>query len=462
MRRRIMKTINDLSKIVWNNRVDEFYSDQANVFRFCSLAAIFAFAKWIIGTSADMALLWAFAGSTSVFGVFLNRIRNIAASVLLILFALGYYYILGSVLEKSTGLFLLNPQDHPGFLVFLAWLAIVSILWGIAFLIGNAFFNRQMPQGIHHAVLYCLFVLAYFVMYSWVIIALACYFVSLKPICLVVVITTLIIALFTARKPARNISWDLFVARNANVLILDEDTKAIVEALPAALKSPRDIPVLLTLATKYAQCDGIMRNAEQCIRWSEAILDFLEGPSADAHLRNTQTSNMDRYLAHMLLYIVYERSERFKSPSKADQHKKAFDHQMIEISNFWFYWNDPNLPFEDKSDTRYFGIPYANLQKIAKFNPDAYCTLYDYCIRFAMSHDDAGSTDLAIEYLKKGMDLKSSACQRKFHMLQLAREAQNIEDSAPEVSEEEKNPRVNTRPQYSLNSDYPNITISGK
>ena len=454
-----MRTINNLYKIAWNNRVDKFYLTQANIFRFCSLAAIFALAKWIIGTSADMALLWAFAGSTLFFGLFLNRVRNVVASGLFILIALGYYFILGAVFENMTGLSILNPQSHPGFLVFLVWFAIASALLGIAFLIGGTF-ERQMPSGIHRVILYCLLVLGHTVVYSWLIIALSCYFVSLRPIAFVVVMVAFIFAWFIARTPAKNISWDLFVARNANVLVLDEGAKALVEALPSALESPRDIPVLLMLAMKYAQCDGIMRNAEQCIRWSEAILDYLEGGSPDARLRNIQTANMERYLAHMLLYIVYERSERFKSPSKAEQHKKRFDQQMIKISNFWLYWDDPNCPFEDKSDTRYFGIPYAFLQKIAESDPDAYCTLFDYCINFAMSHDDARSTNIAIEYLKKGMDLKSPACQRKFHMLQLAREAQNIENNAT-MKKAEKS-RVDKKMQYSLNPDYPNITISGK
>ena len=419
-------------EIVWNNRVDEFYLTRANVYRFCSLAAIFAFVKWMIGADADMALLWAFVGSTLVFGLFLNRVRNIAASDIFLFLAFGYYFKLGPIVEKATGIALLNPLGQTGSLASLIWLAVASALLGASFLIGKSFFDRQMPPPLHRAALYCLLVVGNTITYSWPLIALSCFFTGLKPLCAIVVIAVFIVSLFRSAKPAEDISWDLSVARNSTVLNLDEDTKAIVDALPNALNSPNNIPPLLTLATKYAQCDGIMRNARQCIRWSEAILDFLEGSSPEAGIRNAQTCDMERHLAHMLLYIVYERSEKHRSPSKAMKHRNAFDRNVIDISEYWCYWSDPNCPFEDHGDTRYFGLPFSRVLKAAESDPDAYRTLFDYCMKFSRDRENADLCDLAVEYLQKGVALNSPACQRKVHMLNLARDVQDIEGNAAE------------------------------
>ena len=138
--------------------------------------------------------------------------------------------------------------------------------------------------------------------------------------------------------------------------------------------------MILTLAMKYAQCNAIMRNPQQCIRWCNNILKYLEGTSPEASLFNAKNRNMERYLSHMLLYVVYSRSTKYKNVTKAEEHKNSFDHSLIDnISTYWLHWSDSTCPFEDISEYRFWGLPYKNLEKIALQTPDAYLTLVLYC-----------------------------------------------------------------------------------
>ena len=58
---------------------------------------------------------------------------------------------------------------------------------------------------------------------------------------------------------------------------------------------------------------------------------------------------------------------RSKNVTKAEKHKNSFDHSLIDnISTYWLHWSDSTCPFEDISEYRFWGLPYKNLEKIAK------------------------------------------------------------------------------------------------
>ena len=232
---------------------------------------------------------------------------------------------------------------------------------------------------------------------------------------IITLIAGMIIALFKAKSKAVNISWDLSIARNPFAVFFENDRPAIQDALPSALKDKRAIPAMLTLAMKYAQCNGIMRNPQQCIRWCNKILEYLEGNSPDASLFNIKNMNMEKYLAHMLLYIVYSRSTEYKNISKAEKHKKLFDHSLIDISAYWLHWSDLTCPFEDTSEYRFWGLPYKRLKKIAQQFPDAYLTLALYCTTLSKKYSKQNPIfqeleDLTNQHMISGIESGSKAC----------------------------------------------------
>lgn len=383
------------------------------------MAVIFALAKWYLGFSAFIALIPAIACSTLVFGLFMNRIRNIAASLLFLVMSVGYTYIAPVLLKGKKEFSFFYPEYLTGAGGWLIWFFITLVILGISTFIGYKFFNFQMPRSLHHKVLYIVLVTEWGAYYafagSWLLLVGWILGDVLGFLKILLVIGGLI-ALFKAISKAVNISWDLSVARNPFAVLLENDQAAIQNALPSALKNERDIPAMLTLAMKYAQCNGIMRNPQQCIRWCNNILKYLEGTSPEASLFNAKNRNMERYLSHMLLYVVYSRSTKYKNVTKAEKHKNSFDHSLIDnISTYWLHWSDSTCPFEDTSEYRFWGLPYKNLEKIALQTPDAYLTLVLYCSTLMKYCSDQGPiynelSDLINKYMKLGIDGGSKAC----------------------------------------------------
>ena len=414
-----MKAIKKLTETVWNNNVDEYYSIEAKFFRYGTLAVIFALAKWYCGLSAFIAIIPAIFCSTLVFGLFMNRVRNMAAALFFLVLAMGYFNIAPVLLKGKNKFSFLNPEYLTGVGGWLIWFFIALVILGIATFIGYKFFNFQLSQPFHHKVLYAVLVIGWGTYYafagSWLLLAGWICGQDVLGILEFLLIAGMIIALFKAKSKAVNISWDLSIARNPFAVFFENDRTAIQDALPSALKNERDIPAMLTLAMKYAQCNGVMRNPQQCIRWCNKILEYLEGSSPEASLFNIKNMNLEKYLAHMLLYIVYSRSTEYKNIKKAETHKKLFDHSLIDISNYWQYWSDATCPFEDISEYRFWGLPYKKLKKIAQQFPDAYLTLALYCTTLSKKYSKQNPIfqeleDLTNQHMISGIESGSKAC----------------------------------------------------
>ena len=414
-----MQAEKKLTEIIWDNKVEKFYSTEANFFRYGALVTIFAFSKWYIGLSAFTALIPAIAGSTLLFGLFMNRIKNVAASLLFFVLTMGYVHAIPFLLNNQPILSFLNPVHFSGVVDWGLWFLITLVVLGFSTIIGHIFFNFQLPYSFHQPLLYLVIVAGYGCYYafagSWLLL-IAWIFGNVAGCVEFLLTIGVIIALFKAKQKSQNIAWDIYIARNKFAFMFKNDKQKIEDALPSALENEKDITSMLTLAMKYAQCNGVVRNPQQCIRWCNQILKYLESSSPGAHLINIKNSNMELYLSHMLLYIVYSRSTQYKNVSKAEKHKKSFDTNLINnISSYWLHWSDPNCPFEDISEYRFWGLPYKKLQKIANDNPDAYLTLClycsnssEYCSKDSQLHREL--EELQNEYMNLGLSKGSKAC----------------------------------------------------
>ncbi len=414
-----MSVTGKLSEIIWNNQVDEHYSNKAEFFRYGALAVIFAVVKWYCKLPTAIALIPAIGGSLLFFGLFMNRIRCVAAAVIFSGLATGYLYAAPILLKGRANLAFLNPEYLAGLGGLIMWCGMVLVMLGLAAWIGCRFFNCQFSRSAHHKLLFLVLTAGYGVVYSagcsWLLL-IAWFFGDVWWMVKFVIGAGVLIALILAKAEAKNIAWDLFIARNPFAALLDADRIAIKNALPAALKDDHDVKAMLTLAMKYAQCNGVMRNPQQCIRWCTGILDYLEGTSPEASLHNVKTGNMEKYLAHMLLYIVYSRSTKYKDTAEAEKHKNAFDHSKINnISGYWQYWSDPEATFEDNSAYRFFGMPYKELLKTAVHAPDAYLALVLYCSTLSKNYPEGSASsqklvELLNKYMKLGIENGSKAC----------------------------------------------------
>ena len=440
-----------LPEIFWESGIEDQYDTNAYAFRICSFVILFVVMKWRFSYGADLSAACAAAGSSLIFSLYINKTHSIATAIVFAAASILYYFRIGPMLEAMTSMSHLNPIGHPGFGHFLSWLVILAGIHLASFLVCLPFFKGQLPRELHHAALICILTLEHtciYLLFSLVVL-IVCWFLGVAELAfLLAFIVCMILGIREATEEAANISWDYFVARN-HVFSFMWLTKQAQQELDMALEEVPDLSTLKEngmlntevargvslpqrrLAQYYAMCPGVMRNAQQCIRWCKATLEYLEGGSSDAILHNTLNSYRDYYIAHMLLYIVYSSSGKYKSETEAQKHWALFSQSKLSVSDFYAYatseiimadviqmagkeWSDPNSPFEDHGPLRFFGLPRKKLIRIAQTEPDAYLSLYYYYLAYAsFTIDEQEKSELknqAAAFLMEGVNRNSPAC----------------------------------------------------
>ena len=439
----------DLDDFITESYVEKHYEKEAEFYYMFSALATFFILKWVVHLNFELALVLSFVSILFWSELFTNNFRFVVFFFFAEILLCVYYYKIGPYLATRFQINWLDPMNQTNvswvarFLCSICWIGLsigILIGAGILFFFPSLFIPEQMPPSIHCFFLWGVLSFGktahFFFCYVFIYMFIALWLFDALYVILFLLVAAIIFIIVSSIKysEAVNISWDLYAFRNQVLLFFNEsyslmnvslwestrDAFGNVENSDELETVERKVLAWVTLASCYANRKGIMRNAKQCIRWCNKIINSAQSN----HIVNAYLSGKGRinlYLAHMFLYVIYSRSTEYKSETLAAEHYKQFDHNEIDISEEWGDWDDPNCPFEDRGATRFEGIDFVKLRKIAKKEPDAYLTLHLICERFGrfwgiynknnLKQDIYEEyTELARKYLERGIKEGSRVC----------------------------------------------------
>lgn len=423
----------NLNHFLVETPVEKTYSDKGEFYGMFSALAIFVFLKWVVNLNFELSIVMTIGSITLWDSLLDNSFRFVFFFFLMEILLCVYYYEIGPYLAVKFQIELLDPLNIKDVswimrcLHSICWFGIsivLLIVFGILFFFPSFFLPEQMPRSLHCFAVWMLLSLGqtayYFFVYAFLWLLLAFWLLDAlhMPLFLLAAAIIFVIVLCIKHTEAVNISWDLYAFRNQVLLRFNEDyslqNEALWESTYDAFGSTGDqdsfevikkrISSWVTLVHSYANRKGIMRNAQQCIRWCNAIINYGETNSiANSYL--STIGNINLQWAHMFLYVIYSRSTEYKSETEAKKHYQQFNHDEISVSEYWPDWDDPNCPFEDGSATRFEGIDFLSLKKIARKEPDAYLTLHHVCERFGRFWGVYNKNNLEPEIYEKYIEL---------------------------------------------------------